>query len=98
MSDVPELDRLLDEHENVKRNMYWESRDMFFRRTMGYMTLSVLLMLPLGLLFGVSGVVLATVLFCLTVVPFLLISLAELMLSCFMDPPRRDRTKRYMHK
>ena len=95
MSDVPELDRLLDEHENVKSNMYWENRDMFFRRTMGYMTLSALLMLPLGLLFGVSGVVLATVFFCLTVAPFLLISLAELMVFCFMDPPRRDRTKRY---
>lgn len=95
MSDVPELDRLLDEHENVKRNMYWESRDRFFRRTMGYATIAALLTIPCGLLLGASGVWISTVFFCLSIVPFLLISLAELLLACFMDPPRRDLTKRY---
>lgn len=95
MSDVPELDRLIEEADTVRQNLYWESRDMFFRRTMGYATLTALMTLPLGVLFGVSGIWLSTVFFCLTIVPFFVISMAELLLSCFMDPPRRDPTKRY---
>lgn len=36
MSDVPELDKLLAEHENYTRNMRWTRRERFFTASLRF--------------------------------------------------------------
>jgi len=95
MSDVPELDRLLDEANSVKRNMAWERQDRFFRRTMGCMFLSLLSLPVLFALFGKNGVVISMACVLLSALPVLVLSIYVVLVDCFTDPPPRDATKRY---
>lgn len=95
MSDIPELDRLIDEAENVKRNNEWDRMDRFFRRSLGYFMLSALSMLPLSLVFGKTGAAMGAVCAVLSAVPLLCVACYTLLHDCFTDPPRRDPTKRY---
>jgi hypothetical protein len=51
MSDVPELDRLLDEHENYRRNMAWNRNEVaaiLFTRVTITAILSLAIMALLG--------------------------------------------------
>lgn len=98
MSDVPELDKLLEEAENVRRNKKWARNDRLFRHTIGYMLLSVLLIFPAGLLFGPLGAVVIAMCFILSILPALCLSVYDLLSDCFTDPPPRDPTKRYNYK
>jgi hypothetical protein len=98
MSDVPELDRLLDERANVKKNKQWEWRDRLHRRAFGCMLLCVLTFFPLVFLFGDVGAFICggVMLFCLA--PILAAAVFEVLAECFKDPPPRDPTKRYHYK
>jgi hypothetical protein len=81
MSDVPELDRLLDEHETYRRNMAWNRQEAFF-----VMTLRTLAA-------GIASVVLYAAIGFAAVALFpALYDLAEWALP---KPQRRDPFKRY---
>lgn len=47
MSDVPELDRLIEEAENLRTNMKWRKRDRFFKLTLFFFSL----LIPVSFLF-----------------------------------------------
>lgn len=95
MSDVPELDRLIEEVDIVRRNTEWDRHDRFFRRSMGSVLVSMLSIPVLALLFGQVGVVISMVLVLLSSLPVLVTTIYVLLGACFIDPPRRDPTKRY---
>lgn len=97
MSEIPELDRLLEEAENVRFNTQWDRTDRFMRRTLGCFILSMLLTLVLGGLFGKSGVAFGLGCALLSVMPVLWFALYVLLRGCFTDPPPRDPTKRYKY-
>lgn len=98
MSEIPELDRLIAEADNVRFNTAWDRMDRFMRRTLGCFMLSMLLMLVLGGLFGKTGAAIGAVCVVLSVMPALCVVFYILMRDCFTDPPRRDPTKRYNYK
>lgn len=98
MSDVPELDRLLDEAENVKRNLQWARQDRLFRRTLGLFIIGVLAIVPLVIVFGEIGAVIAASWIVISSLPILGLGLHTILRGCFTDPPRRDPTKRYNYK
>lgn len=95
MSDVPELDRLIDEANNVKRNTAWEWQTWLFRRSMGCAFISMLALPVLGLTLGPIGAKIAIVGLLLSVSPVLLLGVYAVLEECFTDPPRRDPTRRY---
>lgn len=97
MSDVPELDRLIDEHELAKRNADWDRHDAFCRRLTGYMMLVVLVMLPAALVFGLYGIYFCALVFVSVVVAFLGYALVDLLKDMFTPAPPRDPTRRYKH-
>lgn len=84
MSDVPELDRLIEEHEVFRHNIRWEANERF-----------QMLLCRIGLLaaFALIGIALAgpAVLLCIPLVWRGLWALIP-------DPPRRDPFRRYMRK
>lgn len=98
MSDIPELDRLIEESENVRRNKMWDLQDRIIRRTLGYFMLSLLLIIPLSILFGKYGAVAAIMSALVSTTPLLFWAIYILLHGCFIDPPPRDPTKRYMYK
>jgi hypothetical protein len=54
MSDVPELDRLIAEHETFRRNMEWMRRDM--HSYFGFrLMIAALVITPLAMCFGLAG-------------------------------------------
>lgn len=81
MSDVPELDKLLDEHHIFKTNISWERAErlqLFILRVVLAVCVTVFAVLAIGWL----GVVLF---------PFVFKSLTLM----FPDPPRKDPFVRY---
>lgn len=98
MSDVPELDRLLEEEANIRRNRAWDKRDRFFNLTLACMILSVLICLPASLLLGEIGIFISTALFFAAILPALAGAAFELLNALLTPPPRRDPTKRYNYK
>ena len=60
MSDVPELDRLIDEHENYRRNVAWNRGEAAFVLSMRLGITAVLAAAVVGLV-GISGLVAAPV-------------------------------------
>lgn len=100
MSAIPELDRLIDEAENIKRNNEWARIDRFFRRSMGCAFISMLVMPVLGILFdkiGVAVALMALIGLLVFVLPVLALGVYTVLHECFTDPPPRDPTKRYKH-
>lgn len=85
MSEVPELDRMLDEHHVFRSNISWERSEKI------QVALSRFFLLLLALLF--SLLVLGP--FCIFVVLFLpyLLQFVKIILP---DPPKRDPFVRYM--
>ena len=84
MSDVPELDRLIKEHEVFRINMQWNRRDAMFTALLR-LHITVLAALCLLLTFGLWG---------LAGVPF-----AWYWACKTFQPPRpRDPFRRYMVK
>lgn len=81
MSDIPELDRLIEEHENYRRNVWWNRQDAMFY-AMCRFQIAALISLPLALIIGPIG---------LAVIPFVW-SWAR---SAFPSPPPRDPFRRY---
>jgi len=81
MSDVPELDRLLDEHENYRRNMAWDRKEAAFV-VVSRLGLTVLLSAGLVAIDGIYGVL---------VIPMLWVVSGMV----FPKPQRRDPFKRY---
>ena len=81
MSDIPELDRLIDEHANYKRNMAWNRNE---EASILFMRLLITAMVSLAIMafVGVSGLVAAPVLWDFTEI-------------AFPKPQRRDPFKRY---
>jgi hypothetical protein len=54
MSDVPELDRLIAEHETFRRNMAWMRRDM--HSYFGFrLMIAAVVITPLAMCFGLAG-------------------------------------------
>lgn len=98
MSDVPELDRLIEEADNVRRNTRWETRDRIFRHSLGYLMLCVLLIIPSALLLGPFGVYIIATCAVVSLCPAFCLAVSELLKECFTDPPPRDPTKRYTYK
>jgi len=98
MSDVPELDRLLEEAELVRRNVQWERTDRFMRRTLGCVVVCALLTIPLGVIFGRTGVAVGVVAVLMTTAPILAAAVYMIIRECFNDPPRKDPTKRYKYQ
>lgn len=81
MSDVPELDRLLDEHANYRRNMAWNRQEAAFILTMR-LGVTVLLTAALVGIVGISGAIAAAVVWDFTEI-------------AMPKPQRRDPFKRY---
>lgn len=98
MSDVPELDDLLEEAERRKISVAWERQDRFFRRWMGCAFISLLSIPVLGTLFGKTGVAAALLAVLISTLPILILGVYFVLHACFTDPPRRDHTKRYIFK
>jgi hypothetical protein len=81
MSDIPELDRLIDEHANYKRNMAWNRQEelLILSARLG---ITAVLSLGLVAIVGISGAVVAPVLWDFT----------EMAIP---KPQKRDPFKRY---
>lgn len=98
MSDVPELDTLLEEAETVRNNRRWSRGERLWRLTVGCAVLSFLLSLPLMFLFGDVGALIGTVLLCGSLLPTLVRGVFDFLVWAFQPPKPYDYTKRYQHK
>jgi len=98
MSDIPELDRLIEEAELVRRNVQWERTDRFMRRTLGCVVVCALLTIPLGVVFGPTGVAAGLIAVLMTTAPIFVAAIYAILRECFSDPPRKDPTKRYRYE
>ena len=89
MSDVPELDKLLEEHENVKINLKWLKRERAFRLFLLLNIISVILLLGnIGLFFPIIGILSS-----------LTLAIKESVSDLFeINPKKIDLTKRYNYK
>lgn len=87
MSDIPELDEIISESENIRFNKRWDKKDRFFRRSLGYMLLATLSIFPLGLLLGNIGILIGAVLFSFSIFPLFIVGLAECFSFCFKESP-----------
>lgn len=97
MSEIPELDRLIEEADNVRHNTAWDWHDRLFRRSMGCAFISLLLLPVLAALFGKSGAVISMVALLLSITPVLALGVYGVLHECFTDPRPKDPTKRYKH-
>lgn len=100
MSDIPELDRLIEENENFRCNIKWRRRDRSFKI---FMLLMILLFPIYFFNIFVFGVEVASIL----MVVYFILSLLPFVCECFFDIiedvlkddwKSRDMTKRYMRK
>lgn len=98
MSDVPELDRLLDEAENVRRNRQCDRREQRARLMLICMIFDMLVLLPMIWLLGETGIVLWLALFCVSLLPVLVGHVFEFLIWLLTPPKPRDPTKRYISK
>lgn len=98
MSDVPELDRLLEEAELVRRNLQWERTDRFMRVSLGCVVVCALLTIPLGVLFGKIGIAAGLVAVLFSAAPIFGAAVYMILRECFAAPPKRDPTKRYKYR
>lgn len=85
MSDVPELDKLLEEHEIYKSNIEWEKRERLFMFGYRFFVWLVAVVVVIGTIGGAVGAVLIPALWAVGewIVP---------------EPQKRDPFKRYMYK
>lgn len=97
MSEIPELDRLIEEADNVRHNTAWDWQDRLFRRSMGCAFISLLSLPVLAMLFGKSGAVVSMVALLLSIAPVFALGAYVVLHECFTDPQPRDPTKRYKH-
>jgi hypothetical protein len=81
MSDVPELDRLLDEHETYRRNMAWNRQEAVFVLAMRLGVTVLLTVVIMGIV-GISGAIAAPIVWDFT----------EMAMP---KPQKRDPFKRY---
>jgi hypothetical protein len=100
VSDVPELDKIIEESENVRRNKKWQRRDKAFKLTM----LCLLLMIPIFLigtvLFGAEfAAIITTGLLIFTLLPMAVEATFEIINDLLKDDwEGKDMTKRYNRK
>lgn len=83
-TELYEIDRIIQEHKVEQAKFHRRKRDKFFRRTFGFMTISILCVFS-GLFFGKIAAVFGCILFFCSIIPALLISLAEILVFCFND-------------
>mgnify|MGYP003338226958 CR=1 FL=1 len=98
MSDVPELDRLIDEAENIRINRAWHKRERIFNLTLAGLLLIMLLTVPLLLTLGEIGAIVIAGLFSALTIPILAGAAFSLMYELLTPPSSRDMTKRYHYK
>jgi len=78
MSDIPELDRLIEENENFRCNMKWRRRDRSFKLFMLFM----ILLFPMYFFnIFIFGVEIASML----IVVLFILSLSPLIYECSLD-------------
>jgi hypothetical protein len=97
---IPELDRLIEESENVRNNKKYRRQDRIFKISMMLMLFSFPLFLISTLIFGVNiGSIIVSCCF--------LASITPMILECFFDLKKEflkdnwknvDMTKRYVRK
>jgi hypothetical protein len=95
MSDVPELDKLIEEHENVKRNLRFLHRDRMFKRHMLSMITIVILTIPLLLILRDLGAIIISVWFGVSIIDMFYNMILDLLKE---KEPKIDLTKRYHYK
>ena len=100
MSDIPELDRLIEESENIRRNQNWRRQDRFFKLSMLFIIFSFLSFILTIPVFGpeVAAVILV-VFFIGCLMPLLYMAFRDVFFELLKDDwEGRDMTKRYMRK
>lgn len=85
MSDIPELDRMLDEHRIFKFNVSWE-RSEKLQAALSRLSLLLIMFLASILVLGPFGI------FALLFLPWA----CRFAKTAFPDPPKRDPFVRYM--
>lgn len=80
--ELDSIDRIIQEHRIEKAKFFQRKRDKLFRRTFGFMTISLLCVFS-GLFFGKIAAVFGCILFFCSIIPAFLISLAEIFVFCF---------------
>lgn len=100
MSDVPELDRMIEESENVRRNMKWRRRDRLFKLSFLLQFLSFPLFFLSVFVFGVNiASFILLCYFCLSLLPLLFEAFGDIMQNFLKDDWEGvDMTKRYQRK
>jgi hypothetical protein len=81
VSDVPELDRLIEEHETFRTNMRWNQRDAIFTALLRLQIIGLVAVFVCGF-FGVAG---------MTVLPFVW----QWVCKELQPPQPRDPFRRY---
>ncbi len=81
MSDVPELDRLIEDHEVFRANMRWNQRDAMFTALIRLQIIGLVALFACGF-FGIAG---------LAALPFAW----QWVCKEFQPPPPRDPFRRY---
>lgn len=97
MSDVPELDRLIAEADNVAKNRAIDRQDNLFSVLIFISFMSMLCVIPLTFAFGVIGLIISLCLFLLGLLPALAAVVFDIAVE-LLSPPKRDPTKRYIRK
>lgn len=100
MSDVPELDRIIEESENVRRNKKWQKRDRAFKLTMLCLFLMIPILLISTVLFGAEfAAIITTGLLMFALVPMAVEITFEIITDLLKDDwEGKDMTKRYNRK
>jgi len=100
VSEIPELDRLIEESEIVRSNIKTRKRDMMFKTSMLRLILIFPLFFVLCLVFGPSlGIQVTCAYFFIILIPPLLEAYNDLVGGLLKDDwEGRDMTKRYSSK
>lgn len=100
MSDIPELDRLIEESENFRRNKKWRRQDRIFKLSILFGIFSFVLFFFSIFVFGpeIASIIL-TCFFVASIVPVLCEALIGIIHDLLKDDwEGRDMTKRYQRK
>lgn len=100
MSDVPELDQLIEESENVRRNKKWRRQDRFFKFFVSTTLFGFFLFFISLFVFGPeTASVIICVFFLCGMLPFICETFFDMIGHLLKDDwEGRDMTKRYQRK
>lgn len=98
MSDIPQLDRMIEESERVRQNQKWDRQERLAKIACGAVVIVLFALAPLVLLLGDFGVCLSLCLLAASLLPILVGHVFELVTWVLTPPRPRDPTKRYHYK